>query len=63
MNPKDPKHLHGSHDSKGLPAFDAAVATARLARWLRNKGLSPDEAASLTDAFEILFGGDHAPHD
>jgi hypothetical protein len=42
-------------DAKNLPALDGAQAVARLARYLRAKGLASDEASSLRDAFAILF--------
>jgi hypothetical protein len=49
-------------DSKNLRPLDAAEATARLARYLREKGLAADEATSLSDAYAILFGPDGDEH-
>jgi hypothetical protein len=46
-------------DEKNLPDLNGAQAVARLARYLREKGLAADETAALNDAFAILFPPEH----
>jgi hypothetical protein len=45
-----------------IPALDGAQAVARLARFLREKGLAADEATALDDAFAILFPPEEHHH-